>query len=59
PKPEPRELPSASATHRDARGFPVYSFDKMATDSPAVLVELNGTVYELRKTRNGKLILSR
>jgi hemin uptake protein HemP len=44
---------------KDERGCPVYRFDDLVGDARIVLIEQDEAVYELRKTRNGKLILSR
>lgn len=47
------------ATRTDDRGYWVYRFDEMCDGKPIVLIEQEGAVYELRRTKNGKLILSR
>ncbi|MEC8558135.1 MAG: hypothetical protein VXZ82_24265 [Planctomycetota bacterium] len=62
PDPERKQDISEKAVHPiriDKRGMFVFQFDDLCKEQPAILLEQDGILYELRKTRNGKLVLSR
>ncbi len=48
-----------AADRTDDRGYSVFRFDALAGGESVVLIEQDQVVYELRKTRSGKLLLNR